>query len=69
MEEILKNLIGKQIDVNCGNSTSFRGDVIEIRSGVLTVKNEDGVLSHIAVDKISAVSEVNDSHNRPGFIG
>lgn len=68
MEELVQTLIGKKIDINCSATTAFRGDVTNVSGGVVSVKCEDGTMSHIAIDKISAISEVNDSHSRPGFV-
>ena len=31
MEELLKQLMGKKIDVTCGTNAAFRGDVIDVK--------------------------------------
>ena len=69
MEQLLMKMVGREIDVNCGASQGFRGQVLSVSDGVLSFKDEYGETLHIAVEKIAAVAEVNDNHNRPGFIG
>ena len=69
MEQLLMKMVGREIDVNCGASQGFRGEVLSVSDGVLSLKDEDGDTVHIAVKKIAAVAEVNDKHHRPGFIG
>lgn len=68
MEQIVQNLIGKKVDVCCGPTTAFRGDLVSLENGVATLKAENDATWYVAVDKIAAISEVNDSHSRPGFI-
>jgi hypothetical protein len=68
MEEIVKSLVGKTIDVNCSGASGFRGEALEADNGVLKLRDEDGAIFYIAVDKISAIGEVPNHHSRPGFI-
>jgi hypothetical protein len=68
MESLLKELVGKKIDVNCGSNVAYRGEVISVDGGVLKLLNEDDQDVFIAVDKIAAVSERRDIGSRPGFI-
>jgi hypothetical protein len=69
MEELLKQMIGKKIDVTCGTNASFRGDVVDVQNGVLYLRDEDEKVAYVAVDKIAVVYECKDPHARPGFIG
>lgn len=69
MEELIKELTGKKIDVTCGTTAVYRGEVIDIKGGVLSVKDDEGRVVFVSVDKISTVIEVSDSSHRPGFIG
>ena len=69
MEELLKQLLGKKIDVTCGTNAAFRGDVIDVKTGVLYLRDEDEKVAYVAVDKIAVVYECTDQHSRPGFIG
>ena len=69
MEEIIRNLTGKKIDVNCGHLALFRGENLGYSNGVLTVRDEYGKTIYIDGARIVAVTEVSDAATRPGFIG
>lgn len=69
MEELLKNLLGKKIDVTCGTNAAFRGDVVDVKGGVLYLRDEDGEVAYVAVDKIAVIYESKDPHIKPGFVG
>jgi len=68
MEELLKHLLGKKIDVTCGTNATFRGDVVDVKSGVLYLRDEDGEVAYVAIDKIAVIYECKDPHIRPGFV-
>jgi hypothetical protein len=68
MEELLKNLLGKKIDVTCGPNAAFRGDVVDVKSGVLYLRDEDEKVAYVAIEKIAVVYECKDAHLRPGFV-
>ena len=68
MEQIIRQLMGKKIDVSCGSGPVLRGEVVEIRDGVLHLRDEDERAAYIAIDKIASVCECSDSASRPGFI-
>lgn len=69
MEELLKQLLGKNIDVTCGTNAAFRGDVVDVKNGVLYLRDDDGKIAYVAVDKIAMVYERKDKEHRPGFLG
>ncbi len=69
MEELLKSLMGKKIDVNCGSNAAFRGDVVDVKSGVLYLRDENEKVAYIAIDRIALVQERKDTQVRPGFLG
>ena len=69
MEELIRQLSGKKVDVSCGTGGAVRGEITDVRNGVLYLRDEDGKLAYIAIDKISSVYECSDSSSRPGFIG
>jgi hypothetical protein len=69
MEELFRQLLGKRIDVTCGTNAAFRGDVIDVKSGVLYLRDEDERVAYVAIDKIAVVYECKDPLTRPGFIG
>ncbi len=68
MEELIRNLTGKKIDVSCGSGAILRGEVIDVRNGVLHLRDEDEKAAYVAIDKIATVYECSDSVSRPGFI-
>ncbi len=68
MEELLKQLMGKKIDITCGTNATFRGDVIDVKSGVLYLRDEDDKVAYVAIDKVAVVYEVKELQSRPGFI-
>jgi len=68
MEELLKQYVGRKIDVTCGTNAVYRGDVISIEGGILKLKDDEGKVVNIAADKITVVCECSDSSTRPGFI-
>lgn len=69
MEEFLKQLLGKKIDVSCGSSATFRGDVVDVKAGVLYLRDEEERIAYVAVDKIAVIYECKDKEHRPGFLG
>jgi hypothetical protein len=68
MEELIKRLTGKKVDVSCGPGTVLRGEVVEVKDGVLYLRDEDDKSAYVAIDKIATVYECADSISRPGFI-
>ncbi|MDQ2746079.1 MAG: hypothetical protein M3T96_02335 [Acidobacteriota bacterium] len=69
MEEFLKQFNGKQIDISCGTNSTVRGDVIEVKDGILYLRDENERTAYVAVEKIAIVWEVKDQQTRPGFLG
>ncbi len=68
MEELLKQLLGKKIDVSCGTNASFRGDVVDVKSGVLYLRDEEEKVAYVAIGQIAVVYEIKDHTTRPGFV-
>jgi hypothetical protein len=68
MEELLRSLLGKKIDVTCGNNATFRGDVVDVKGGVLYLRDEDERVAYVAVDKIAVIFECSETPTRPGFV-
>lgn len=69
MEDLLRQLLGKKVDVTCGTNAAFRGDVVDVKSGVLYLRDEDGEVAYVSIDKIAVVYECKDPHKKPGFLG
>ena len=68
MQEFLSKLVGHKIDIFCGGASSLRGDVIKVEGGVLQLKDDEGRICYVAIDKIAVVWEARDEGNRAGFI-
>ena len=68
MEEKLRSFKGRKLDVNCGTGAIYRGTVEDVEDGVLKIKDELDVISHISIGKIIALTECSESSTRPGFI-
>ncbi|HEX3082986.1 MAG TPA: MM0924 family protein [Pyrinomonadaceae bacterium] len=68
MEELLRTFIGKEIDLAFGTNYIVRGDVSDVRDGIVFLSDEDKRSVYIAIDKISVVWEVKSAHSRPGFV-
>ncbi len=68
MEEFLKNLIGKKVDISCTSTRGIRGEIREVKDGILYLYDEDENPSYVAVDKIAIVCEVRETGSRPGFV-
>jgi len=69
MEEFLRQLMGKQIDISCGAVLTVRGDVVDVKDGILYLRDEDDRVAYVAINKIAIIWEVKEHHNRPGFMG
>jgi len=68
MEELLNQYMGKKVDVSVGTTAVFRGEVIDVRNGILYLRDDDHKVAHIAISKIAVVYECSDSASKPGFI-
>ena len=69
METLLTQLMGKKIDVNCGASATFRGDVVDVKDGVLYLRDETERVAYVTIEKIAMIYEVKEHLSRPGFVG
>ena len=68
MEDFLAKFIGKRIDVYCGGASSLRGEVLMVEMGVLHLRDDEGHLSYVAIDKIIVVWDARDDNHRAGFV-
>ena len=68
MEDLLTKFIGKKIDVYCGGSSSLRGEVLGVASGVLHLRDDDGKSCYVAIDKVIVVWEAREDDHRAGFV-
>lgn len=69
MEEFLKQLMGKKIDISCGTSSTVRGDVINVKSGILYLRDEHDRVAYVAIEKVAVIWEIKEQQTRPGFVG
>lgn len=68
MERLLTGYIGKKLDVYCGGASSLRGQVLKVEDGVLHLKDNDGKICFVAIDKILVVWEAREDEHRAGFV-
>ncbi len=68
MQEFLSRMIGRRMDIFCGGASSLRGEVVKVEGGVLHLRDEDGHLGYVAIDKIAVVWEVREHEHRAGFV-
>jgi hypothetical protein len=68
VEDFLAKFIGKKIDIHCSGASSVRGEVIKVETGVLHLRDADGKLCYVAIDKIVVVWETRDDNHRAGFV-
>ena len=68
MEDFLSKFIGKKIDVYCGGASSLRGEVLKVESGVLHLRDDEGKLCYVSVNKIVVIWDARDDDHRAGFV-
>lgn len=68
MEELLKQLMGKKIDVSCGANATFRGELVDVKGGVLYLRDEEEKVAYVNISRIAVVWEVKEHQTRPGFV-
>ena len=67
MQQLLSKMIGRKVDILCGGMARLRGEIVKVEGSVLHLKDEDGQMCYVAVEKIAAVWEVRDDEKRAGF--
>jgi hypothetical protein len=69
MQDFLAKMVGQMVDVFCGGASSLHGEVVKVQGGVLHLKDTEGTLCYVAVEKIIAVWERREeSEHRAGFL-
>ena len=68
MEELLKQLMSKKVDIAFGASATVRGDIVDVKDGILQLRDEHERVAYVAVGQIAVVWEVKDTQSRPGFV-
>ncbi|MFN2578415.1 MAG: MM0924 family protein [Pyrinomonadaceae bacterium] len=67
MKELLSKMVKQEIDVVCTTS-SLRGTVVKVEDNVLHLKDDNGDVCYVAIDKIIAVWEKRDKERQSGFV-
>jgi hypothetical protein len=68
VERFLTGFIGKKLDIYCVGAPSLRGEEMKVEDGVLHLKDNDGKVCFVAVDKIIVVWEAREDEHRAGFV-
>lgn len=68
MDELLTQLMGKQIDISCGTTAVVRGDVVDVKDGLVYLRDEDDRVAYVAVSKVAFVWEVKNEEPKAGFV-
>jgi hypothetical protein len=68
MEDFLKQLMGKKIDISCGTASTVRGDVMDVKNGMLYLRDEHERVAYVVIEKVVIVWEVKEHQTRPGFV-
>jgi len=67
MEEFLVQMMGKKLDVSCGSGTTVRGEVMNVKHGILYLRDDEKT-AYVAVEKVAVVWEVQEHEVRTGFV-
>lgn len=67
MQDFLTHLMGKKVDVSCGTGAAVRGEIVDVKDGILYLRDEERV-AYVAVEKIAVIWEVIDQEVRTGFV-
>lgn len=68
MEDFLKNMFERRIDVHCTGAIVLRGEVVKVEGGVLHLRDEEDQMCFVAIDKIAVVIEAREHESRAGFV-
>ena len=68
MEEFLKQMMGKRIDISCGTSAVVRGDVVDVKDGIVFLRDDEDRVAYVVIEKIAFVWEAGDDEHKAGFV-
>jgi hypothetical protein len=69
MQDLLARMAGQRLDVYCGGASSLRGEVLKVEGGVLHLKDDEGQVCYVAIERIIVVWEARDAdEHRAGFV-
>ena len=60
--------MGKRVDIGLGAGTAVSGDIVDVKAGILFVRDDQERVAYVAIEKIAVIWEVTESHGRPGFV-
>ncbi len=69
MEELLKQLMGKKVDISCGTNATFTGKVVDIKGSILYLRDDEERVAYVSIERVAIVWEVKEQQTRPGFVG
>ena len=69
MEELLKQMMGKKVDISCGTNATFSGEVVDIKGGILYLRDDEERVAYVSIERVAIVWEVKEQQTRPGFVG
>ncbi|MDQ3063739.1 MAG: hypothetical protein M3R14_12905 [Acidobacteriota bacterium] len=68
MEELLKQMMGKKVDISCGTNATFSGEVVDIKGGILYLRDDEERVAYVSIERVAIVWEVKEQQTRPGFV-
>jgi hypothetical protein len=68
MEEVLRSLQGRKVDVSFGSTSVVRGSVSDVSSGLLSLDDEEGKRIYVSIERIAFFLEVKNEEPRAGFL-
>jgi hypothetical protein len=68
MHNLLSTLVGKKVDLRCEGSSRVRGEILKVEGGAVQLKDSEGKVCFVAIDKIVVVWDAPDEGHRAGFV-
>lgn len=68
MKDFLVQMMGKKLDIACSGTAIVRGEVVDVKDGILYLRDENEKVAYVSIDKVAVVWEVIESENRAGFV-
>jgi hypothetical protein len=61
-------MLGKKLDISCGATATVRGEVVDVKDGIVYLRDENERVAYVSIDKIAVVWEVKENESRAGFV-
>ncbi|MCU0351226.1 MAG: hypothetical protein MUF43_10425 [Flavobacterium sp.] len=68
MNDFLVQMLGKKLDISCGATATVRGEVVDVKDGIVYLRDENERVAYVSIDKIAVVWEVKENESRAGFV-